>query len=80
MLSSLQMHFTITVTIKVIFLPKIISVLDFRLNNFDATLKLMRAVMGNNQQYTNDEGSATIPNHVDGSRNHYESLLESGNQ
>ena len=26
------------------------------------------------------EGSATIPNHVDGSKNHYESLLESGNQ
>ena len=26
------------------------------------------------------EGSATIPNHVDGSRNHLESLLESGNQ
>ena len=26
------------------------------------------------------EGSATIPNHVDGSRNRLESLLESGNQ
>ena len=29
---------------------------------------------------TRDEGSATIPNHVDGSRNHLDSLLESGNQ
>ena len=26
------------------------------------------------------QGSATIPNHVDGSRNHLDSLLESGNQ
>ena len=26
------------------------------------------------------EGSATIPNHVDGSRNHLDSLLELGNQ
>ena len=26
------------------------------------------------------EGSATIPNHVDGSRNHLDSLLESMNQ
>ena len=26
------------------------------------------------------EGSATIANHIDGSRNHLDSLLESGNQ
>ena len=32
------------------------------------------------QAFGASEGAAAIPNHVDGPRNHLESLLESGNQ
>ena len=39
-----------------------------------------RSVMLTRSSGSEGEGSATIPNHVNGSRNHLQSMLESGNQ